>query len=252
MSSTLSDPGAPGEKPRPRPPLWSGGRQRPRLDLRLFARARLKETRRWGAPVVRGLAGRLDRLAQRVAAGAGRPLALKLGRVGRMLPGAARTGAFVGGTARLLDLASDRLAGPAPVEPLPLRPWEGAPGATRATLAPAPAAAAPEPAAGPAPVRLSTAGLPEGDRQTLEMIRSMIREPVQPSHPVRPPPPPPPRPRGMEALPDLQPQPPAPPGAAMSLAARVLGMALLGLLTPVGAARTGWQVARGADLRLRE
>lgn len=247
MSSYLSDPGAPGTKPSSeRPPIWSGRRRRA-PDWRQFARDTLDETRVWGGPVVQRLAGGIATLADRAAEGRGKPLALRMGRVGRLLPTAGQVAGLLSGTSRLVAQSALTVAGPPPLEGLPIRPWDGAPGAV--VQAPAPVQAAPAveevaPVVLAEPPRAPARPAPVGDLATLELIRTVIRPPVQPSHPVRVPVPPP-RPRGRGALPDLEPPVPQPPGMMLRASGRILGWVFLGLLYPVAALRLGWAGLRG-------
>lgn len=240
MSSYLSDPGAPGTKPPARPPIWSGERRRRAPDLRQFARDTLDETRSWGGPLVDRLAGHLDVLANRAAEGRGKALALRLGRVGRMLPSADRVSGVLAGTSRLVSQSALTVAGPPPLEGLPLRPWGGAPGAVSPPPAPPVPAAVEEtlPVIMVEPAPVPTKPAVDGDQATLELIRTVIRAPVQPSHPVRSPLPPP-RPRGRGALPDLEPPVPQPPGLALRASGRALGWVFITLLAPVAALRVG-------------
>ncbi|QYK39952.1 MAG: hypothetical protein KF887_10765 [Paracoccaceae bacterium] len=152
MTSYFSDPRLPGDKPKARPPIWSGGRSaRPRIDLRGFGRAALAETRLWGAPVVAGAARHLDRLGDRVALGEFRIPEARLGRSGRYLPTVGQVGAAMKGSARFIGAAGETVAPPPPLEGLAIRPWAGAPGARAAAAPPAPEAVAPPAAAPVAP-----------------------------------------------------------------------------------------------------
>lgn len=272
MSSSFTDPEAPDAKSAPRPPIWAGGKQRARLDPRAFLRVSVSATRVWLAPRLLGSAFAAQGLSLRLANGDFAPLAERLGRAARIVPGRAPMASVMQGTAELLALASETVAGPRPIEPLPFRGWNGA--AIKAPAAPAaPASAAPVTAAPTnevAPVRERTQrpspmppppvqAAPKGDQSTLDAIRSVIHlSEVAPARPVARrkrlgfAPPPPPEPRGAEALPDLEPDLPPAPGALRRLAGHALGYTLIGCAMPVGLFQATVASLKGEDLGLRD
>lgn len=288
MTLYLSDPGASGGKPPSRPPIWAAGPRRQAPSPRDMARASLLHGRTMGAPLVRAGAERLARLAGRVDEGSLRVNTARLGVLARLVPPAARVARGLRGSAALLAASAETVAAPPPLEALPLRPWEGAPGAqpqaapsapsapaqtatTAARRQAAPAApphpvAAPPVAAPPAAERPAaarpaedrpSADTPESERDTLDVIRSLMRTEARPSRPwrkaaadvLREPPAPPVRgPRGAEALPPLEPQEPTPPGLVFRATARTLGTLFLVLMLPAGAALTLWLALRGREI----
>ena len=268
MSSFFTDPEASGPKATPRPPIWATGKQRPRLDPRAFLRVSLSSTRDWLAPRLRTGAARMDALSHRVAEGDFAPLAARLGRGARLVPGRLGSARMARGAADLLALAAATAEGPAPVAPLPFRGWNGTeiappppvaipvatPIATTHAPSPKPAATAERPRR-PAPLPMPPREVPGADRDTLEAIRSVIHlSEVAPTRRapradrIAPPVPP----RGAGALPELEPAPPELPGAVKRTAGQVLGYALIGLAMPVGLAHATFATLKGEDLRLRE
>ncbi|HMO07946.1 MAG TPA: hypothetical protein PKD10_09895 [Paracoccaceae bacterium] len=262
MTSAFTDPRSPGEKSgNRRPDIWAGGKRRAGIPAGVLWRHCRGGARDWAIPRVEWLALQATRAGRAVEDGAGTATVARIGRAAAVLPPRRHVAATGIGLGRLLTATADVLAGPPPVEPLALRPWDGAPG----TLAPAapppepaavPAAAAPvtiTPAAveAPAPMRRAPEPLDASDRSTLDAIREAIRAPIAPQRPARmprPPPPPPPPPRGAEALPDLSPPEPYEPGPLMLLGARGVALVALGLCLPVGAVLTLRTVLRGEGL----
>ncbi|MFN3970784.1 MAG: hypothetical protein ACK4GO_07025 [Gemmobacter sp.] len=278
MSSSFLDPRDPGPKSQPRPPIWAQGVRSAPPDLRQFARASLHRTRAWGAPFVHGGATRLALLSDSVAEGRWRVDAARLGGAARLVPSAERVGDALHGVARLVAAAAGTFAPPPPLEGLAIRPWEGAPGAVRIakrTEPPANVPAPPAPEAAPdkgsrGTLRSATprprppaatplpASAPEGEADTLDVIRSLIRSEARPARPRRDPantaphePPPrttaPRTPRGARALPPLQPAEASPPGLLFRAASQALGTVILLLLLPVGTTLAAWSAWRGTE-----
>lgn len=270
MTSFLSDPGLPGGKPPSRPPIWSGAPRRNAPDLRAIASASLHRSRVAGAPVVMAASDRLARFAARVDDGAYRVNTARLGNLSRIVPSAGRMARLLRGTSRLIALSAETVAPPPPLEALPLRPWDGAPGAIApaapvraAAVAPRPETAVAQPVqVAPPPLGASplaprgpdTAAIPAADQDTLDAIRALMRTETRPARPVRqktvdPEPSPPPRIlRGLEALPPLEPHVPAPPSLPFRWSAQALGLAFLALALPVGTAATVWLALRGQEI----
>jgi hypothetical protein len=269
MAIFSSDPGKTGGKAgRDKPRLWAEGRQRPGFDLRAYLRVSVSNSRTLAAPVLLGLAGRLDRFGTRVEDGAIRIPAARLGRTGRWLPSHVATGRRLRDSAAMTRIAAEAARGEGPVEGLPFRGWSGTPDIP-APVTQVPAERAPDPApvvertpvesapvqrpSRPAPLPAAPAAGAEGDRDTLDVIRNlMATAAVEPVHPVRstraaPPPPPP---TGVDALPELAPAEPAPRSALFKLTGKVLGAVSVGLALPVGLVQALIAFARGEDLRL--
>jgi hypothetical protein len=266
MTLYLSDPGAPGEKTPPRPPIWAGAPRRSAPDLRAIGEGTLLRSRKIGAPLVAAGAARLAGFAARVEAGTYRVNAARLGVLARVVPSSARVGRVVRGAATLIAASAETVAPPPPVEALPLRPWDGAPGAAARPapvakdLAPAPrkmterprmAASADAPRTTEAPAECV-----EAERDTLDAIRVLMRAEARPARPQRQPKAEavaetaatPRALRGVDALPPLEPHVPTPPGLMFRGTARGLGWVFLGLMLPVGAAVTLWQVVRRREI----
>ncbi|MGQ0566098.1 MAG: hypothetical protein ACT4OK_13655 [Gemmobacter sp.] len=259
MSMFSSEPGstgtkADGDKPR----IWAGGRQRPAFDARAFLRVATGNSRALAAPLLTGLAGRLDRLGIRVEDGTLRIPPARLGKTGQWLPGHVATGRRLQDSAAMTRLAAEAARGLGPVEPMAFRGWADGPAAP----APAPVvAAAPEPAIAtvpplahrpkrPAPLPAAPVGA-AGDRDTLEAIRTlMATSVVEPVHPLRKAPAAPPPPTGAGVLPELAPAEPTPRGPLFKFGGRMMGFATVGLVYPAGMAKAAFAVAKGEDLRL--
>lgn len=255
MTSAFTDPRSPGDKPgNRRPQIWAGGKRRAGIPAGVLWRHAREGAREWMIPRLEWLGDRMARGGHAVAAGAGAAGVARLGRAAVALPPRRHVAAALAGTGRLSLEAAKALAGPPPVEPLALRPWQGAPGAAAfATPQPRPVRAEPKAEASateaaPAPRRLPPEPLDETDLSILGSIREAIRAPVAPQRPRRAPPPPPPAPRGAEALPDLSPPEPPEAGPALRLAARGVALVAHGLALPVGAVLTLRAVLRGEGL----
>jgi hypothetical protein len=288
MTSAFTDPRSPGPRPgRGRPQIWAGGKRRSGLSAGVLWRHAREGARGWAIPRLDRLAARAARSGEAVAAGAGAAAVARLGRAAVVLPPRRHVAGLLAGIGRLSAQAARVLAGPPPVEPLPLRPWAGARGAApaatppaatppaatplaatppAATPAPPPqpaalSAAPPQPAASgqpapsaaavPPPRRLPPEPLEDTDRPILEAIRKAIRSPVAPQHPDRGPQraaQPPRPPRGRAALPELAPPEPPEPGPALRLAARAVALVAQALALPVGAVLTLRAVLRGEGL----
>lgn len=272
MSSFLTDPETTGQNASARPPIWAEGKQRARLNLAAFMRVSLGSTRVWLTPRLCAASRGALALSLRVEDGNYAALAARLGRAAQLVPGRERVAWGLDGMAQLLALAAETANGPAPLEPLPFRGWDGAvivaPPEPPQAKAPPPAVAAKEqpapakrtrrhvrPAPIPAPRPRQEA--PEGERDTLEAIRSAIHlaevVPVRPAgrgarHALLVPP----ELRGADALPYLAPALPPDPGLVQRLAGQALGYVFIGCAMPVGLAQAAIAVVRGEDLRLRE
>ena len=275
MSSFSSDPGT-SEKPsiKGKPKLWAEGRQRPGFDLRAFLSVSLANSRSFASPLLAASAARLDHFGARVETGEIRIPEARLGRSGVLLPSHAAMGRRLRDTAALVLAASHSALGAPPVEPMPFRGWDGTMPETDVVppprmpvtpipvvediataalpLAEKPAAQRPKrPSSPPAP----PTGRAEGDRDTLEAIRSLMHsamiEPVHPVRAPRAPPPPPPLPTGVQALPDLEPPEPVPPGPLFNFAGQALGASAVALAYPIGMVQAGVAIVRGEDLRLQ-
>jgi hypothetical protein len=267
MTLYLSDPGAPGEKTPPRPPIWAGAPRRSAPDLRAIGEGTLLRSRKIGAPLVTAGAARLAGFAARVEAGTYRVNAARLGVLARFVPSSARVGRGLRGTAALIAASAETVAPPPPIEALPLRPWDGAPGAIArpspvADDPPAPLARkapdSPRSAAPPAALRTTEATDEniEAERDTLDAIRTLMRAEARPTRPQRQPKAEtaaettaaPRALRGVDALPPLEPHVPTPPGFLFRGAAKGLGWAFLALMLPVGGVVTLWLVLRGREV----
>lgn len=272
MSIFSSDPDAPGKNARKsKPRIWSGGRQRARFDLQSYLRVSLKHARALASPAAAAVAAAMGRFAARVTRGDIRVPESRLGRIGKSLPSHRDVGTGIDVTARMIAEAARRAAGPAPVEPLTFRGWDGAVvGPMRepvVTVIVAPAmpqepVLPPEPVvalAAPAPVRAKRPAKavepPDGDRATLDAIRSVLQaaeiEPKRHSRVPAPVAPPPPAPRS-SILPDLAPMEQPKPSVLFLAAAAGLGHLFVAVAWPLGALRSGWMYLRGVDLRLVE
>ena len=261
MASFSSDPGSPRNNPdQGKPRLWAEGRQRPGFDLRAFLRVSVANSRAVAVPALMHVAGHLNRFGARVAEGAVRIPAARLGRSGKWLPSHQAVGRRLYDSAALTRIAAEAARGEVPVQPLPFRGWTDTPVAAPAPVAervadPSPPADRPPVQRPKRPVPLPTAPInAQGDRDTLDAIRNLMHtttvEPARALCGPKAPPAPPPLPTGAAALPELAPAEPAPRSALFNLTGQVLGSLSVGLALPIGLVQAGIAIARGEDLRL--
>lgn len=249
-----------GSRPVPaRPELWVEGHQRPRFDLKAFARVSVALSRETVGPALSVMAGMFRHAAGQMAQNRIGPRLATTGRLGRALPRKERLAGGLTGIACLTNAAAEIAV---PPEPLPVPPAYPdllrPPSVPRRTVARLPDTALPPP---PALVAVSVhepAAAPPVDSPTLAAIRAMIAEMRDPDPVV---------PRHISTLPQprstlltheipLSPPEPADPTPAQWLraqtfhfAAALLGWGATILAVPIGATRAALAYFDGQDLR---
>ena len=241
----LDDPFSPRNPPRKppqapqRPSLWADGGQKPKFDLRAFARASLHLTREGVAPVLAKTATVTAELGDTVASGKYRVPQDRWGRSGRFLPSYGRVAGWIGGVAGVLAQAGTTAmpdlqppTAPAPTGPAPSAElvMPRRPQTRRTASEPAPPTALPEPAVAP---------LPADD--PLLAIRAVLAAETAP----------PPTPH-VTATPQLTVARQGPHPVTLALiraTGTVLGWGVTGLALPYGAVRATLAHLGGEDLR---
>lgn len=243
-------PPRPAPVPPGRPKIWAEGSQRPRFDLRAFARASLHLSREGAAPLLAWAARTARRVAVNVKNGAGRIPEGKLGRFARFVPSHLRVAHWIKTFGAILAHASAN-ADPevkrgnalvAEIEPHLWPQADAAPTEDQPSEAPAPEAPAPEtPPAEPEPVVLTEPVAEPED--PLAAIRTDLDGHPAPRH----------RARAGQTAPEGPAQPPAPPGQVgamtIQMTGYVLGWGTAILALPYGLGRALWLHIKGIDLR---
>lgn len=242
--------------PPERPKIWVEGDQRPPLSFRGLRTATFGLSRAMVAPLHAWTARTTRQIAVKVAGGAGRLPAGKLGRAGRFLPSHLRVAGWIKNGASVLAHASavadpDVARGNALVAEIEPHLWPdtatpAAPAAPEAAEPPSPAEPDPSPFGADAPpVVLAEPAAAEPEPDLLAAIRGDLDDQPPTERGIRP------RRAEGAAGPD---RPPAPPGpvatAAIQVTGYVLGWASVGLALPLGLGQALWLwLARNVDLR---
>lgn len=233
MSSNLTEPGSAGLRLRKQqqPAIWSSGRQAPRFDAGIFLSATTNRSLRLAS---RGL-GAAGTLARRSADALGQAPADRDKRPSRTRYALSRT---AGNTARLVELARDRIAERLP-QPAPVaqsKPVHAVAAGSLRIVRPARA----------------RAHHSDADADIMQAIRSVVHMAnVAPARPTRLPPTPEPAVPERRALrlPALAPAEPLPPGPMLRNAAVALAAVMVALTWPVAATQSLFAHLRGEDLR---